>query len=154
MKDAAAEQLAAEGKLASNCHCTTLRKATRNVSQFYDSVLAPSGLRSTQRSILNHIARAGRPVMGDLADSLVLDRSALLHNLKPLQRDGYVDITVDEKDRRARRVSLTPLGQAKLEASRKLWSHAQKRFEEVYGAEKAEALRTALGVLASTEFEA
>jgi DNA-binding MarR family transcriptional regulator len=152
-KDKTLDRAVAEGKLAINCHCTALRKATRNVSQYYDSVLAPCGLRSTQRSILNHIARAGTPVMGDLAASLVLDRSALLHNLKPLQRDGYVEVTVDEEDKRARRVSLTALGQAKLEASTKLWNLAQKRFEQVYGAENAEVLRTALRVLANTEFD-
>src|ERR1700678_2698905 len=68
------------------CNTTALRKATRRVSQLYDSVLAPTGLRSTQRSMLMHIARAGEPAMGELAAALGLDRSALTHNLKPLER--------------------------------------------------------------------
>ena len=72
------------------CNNTALRKATRRVSQLYDSVLAPTGLRSTQRSILLNIARFGSPTMGELAASLVLDRSALGHNLKPLVRDGLI----------------------------------------------------------------
>src|ERR1700722_9546579 len=80
------------------CNGTALRKATRRVSQLYDAILAPCGLRSTQRSILIHIARAGTPTMGDLAASLVLDRSALAHNLKPLERDGFVGITADPRD--------------------------------------------------------
>ncbi len=61
---------------ADRCNGTALRKANRRVSQLYDAVLAPCGLRSTQRSILTHIARVGRPSMGELASSLVLDRSA------------------------------------------------------------------------------
>ena len=68
------------------CNNTALRKATRRVSQLYDSVLAPTGLRSTQRSILLSIARLESPSLGQLAASLVLDRSALGHNLRPLER--------------------------------------------------------------------
>ena len=34
------------------CNVTALRKATRHVSQLYDEMLASSGLRGTQRSIL------------------------------------------------------------------------------------------------------
>ena len=65
------------------CHGAALRKATRRVSQLYDAVLAPCGLKVSQHSILSHIARAGAPSMTDLARLLVLDRSALAHNLKP-----------------------------------------------------------------------
>ena len=45
----------------------------------------------TQRAILVYIERGGSPSMGELAAALVLDRTALNHNLKPLQRDGLVD---------------------------------------------------------------
>ena len=69
MQPAAPERAPAD---VSPCNGTALRKATRRVSQLYDSVLAPCGLRSTQRSILIHIARAGAPTMGDLAAALVL----------------------------------------------------------------------------------
>jgi hypothetical protein len=44
---------------AGQCRCTPLRKASRRVSQLYDAILAPCGLRTTQRAILNHISRAG-----------------------------------------------------------------------------------------------
>ena len=85
-----------------------LRKATRRVSQL-DAVLAPCGLKVSQHSILSHIARAGAPSMTDLARLLVLDRSALAHNLKPLVRDGYVRTTRPAR-RRSRRVALTDAG--------------------------------------------
>src|SRR5882762_10873628 len=88
------------------CSCTALRKATRRVSQLYDAALEPCGLRTTQRAILNHIARAGAPPLGELAEALVMDRGALTHNLKPLERDGLVKIEIDPQDRRNRRVAL------------------------------------------------
>src|SRR5580704_18150274 len=84
------------------CNFTALRKATRRVSQLYDVVLAPCGLRSTQWSILVHIGRAGKPTQTELADSLALDRSTLAHNLKPLERDGLVQVLDDEIDKRSR----------------------------------------------------
>lgn len=136
----------------SPCNGTALRKATRRVSQLYDAVLAPSGLRSTQRSILSHIARAGTPTMGELAAALVLDRSALAHNLKPLERDGFVSITADPRDKRSRLVGLTARGEGKLQESQLLWQSAQHRFETAFGVDEARALRRTLAGIASAEF--
>jgi hypothetical protein len=65
------------------CDCDAPRDAQRATD--LDEALVPCGLRSTQRSVLDSIARAGRPTMGELAASLVLDRSALAYNIKPLE---------------------------------------------------------------------
>jgi DNA-binding MarR family transcriptional regulator len=134
------------------CNVTALRKATRRVSQLYDTMLAPSGLRSTQRAILVYIARSGSPTMGELAAALVLDRSALNHNLKPLQRDGLLTVAVDKDDRRSRLVRLTSRGEAAVKQSQAAWEQAQDRFEAVYGLKKAAALRGALDTIASADF--
>ncbi len=134
------------------CNGNELRKASRRISQLYDAVIASSGLRSTQRSILVQLAHLGAPTMGELARALVLDRSALAHNLKPLERDGYVAITADPADRRSRRVSLTPPGQDKLDASNELWASAQRRFESVFGVEQARELRRTLAIISSADF--
>ncbi len=137
----------------SRCNATALRKAMRRVSQLYDAALAPSGLRSTQRSILIHIARAGQPSLGDLAALLVLDRSALGHNLKPLERDGFVTTETDPSDRRSRLVRLTEQGEAKLRETAPLWQSAQARFEQAFGGEEARALRETLARIAALDFD-
>ena len=134
------------------CNGTALRKATRRVSQLYDAVLAPCGMRGTQRSLLIHIARAGAPTMGELAAALVLDRSALAHNLKPLERDGLVAVRIDPQDKRGRLVELTVEGKARLDQSMALWREAQHRFEAAFGPTEAEALRAALARIAAPEF--
>ncbi|ANN80092.1 MarR family winged helix-turn-helix transcriptional regulator [Bordetella flabilis] len=134
------------------CNGAALRKATRRVTQLYDNVLAPSGLRVSQRSILLHIERAGMPTMTELAHAMVLDRSALAHNLKPLERDGYVVQIRDEHDGRSRRVQLTAKGRSKLAEATRLWRLAQDRFEAAYGVERAAALRVALADIFSDEF--
>ncbi|MDB6145989.1 MAG: putative MarR family transcriptional regulator [Pseudomonas sp.] len=134
------------------CHATSLRKATRRVSQLYDVLLAPSGLRSTQRSILMHIARAQAPTMSDLAAALVLDRSALAHNLKPLERDGLVLVKVDPNDKRSRLITLSKEGENKLLESHRLWESAQQCFETALGVEQADELRASLRLIAALDY--
>ena len=134
------------------CNGTALRKATRRVSQLYDTVLAPSGLRSTQFAMMAQIQRAGQPSMTELASALVLDRSALNHNLKPLERDGLVRVSVDARDRRSRTVALTDTGRACLKSAFDLWKKAQKTFEGAYGSDNAAELRRALDTISNTDF--
>ncbi|WP_338830809.1 MarR family winged helix-turn-helix transcriptional regulator [Bradyrhizobium sp. 27S5] len=136
----------------SRCNLTALRKATRRVSQLYDSILATSGLRGTQRAILVYVRRSGSPTMGELAAALVLDRTALNHNLKPLERDGLLTITVDKNDRRSRLVRLTKRGEARLDESQAAWREAQDRFETAFGAKQAADLRQTLELVAALEF--
>ncbi|MGF6306165.1 DNA-binding MarR family transcriptional regulator [Bradyrhizobium sp. i1.8.4] len=136
----------------SRCNLTALRKATRRVSQLYDSILATSGLRGTQRAILVYVRRSGAPTMGELAAALVLDRTALNHNLKPLERDGLLTITVDKNDRRSRLVRLTKRGEARLEESQAAWLKAQERFETAFGAQQAADLRRTLELIAAFDF--
>jgi DNA-binding MarR family transcriptional regulator len=137
------------------CNCTALRKATRRVSQLYDSALEPCGLRTTQRSILMQIARSGSPPpLGELAEALVMDRGALTHTLKPLERDRLIEIRVDPDDRRNRLVALTAAGRQKIEQSTVLWKRAQQGFETAFGVAKSAALREALEFVVSEDFVA
>ncbi|MFZ6640156.1 MarR family winged helix-turn-helix transcriptional regulator [Undibacterium sp. TC4M20W] len=134
------------------CNGAALRKASRRVTQLYDAVLAPCGLTISQRSVLVHVQRATSPTMSELAHAMVLDRSALAHNLKPLERDGYLVQTRDAKDGRSKRVTLTPTGAEKLNDANLLWRKAQARFEKTYGPERAKALRFALADIFTDDF--
>jgi DNA-binding MarR family transcriptional regulator len=124
-----------------------LRKASRRISQFYDTALAPVGIKSTQYSILSEVERGSRlrPVtMCELATALVMDRSTLGHNLKPLQRDDLIVLRLSMADRRKRYVELTKKGRAILQKSRRLWQLAEGRFEKIFGKEPAAELRAVL----------
>jgi DNA-binding MarR family transcriptional regulator len=127
------------------CFVGAARKASRRLTQFYDAALEPCGLRSTQYTILAELGRfSAPPTLAELASALVSDRSAVGHNLRPLIRDGYVALEPGAKDRRKRRVVLTPQGQSKHREARALWQAAQDEFLAVYGKEHSEGLRTAL----------
>src|ERR1700730_17645062 len=91
------------------CTCGSLRKASRRVSQFYDTALAPVGIKSTQFSILAEVDRGsleGPVTMCELAAAMVMDRSTLGHNLRPLERDYLVTLRLSPDDRRKRYVEL------------------------------------------------
>ena len=130
------------------CNNASLRRATRKLGQFYDEVLAPSGVRATQQGLLYLIRVGGAPAMRELADALVMDLSALGHTLKPLIRDGLVETVADPQDRRVKRVRLTAAGSDKLDEALKLWAVAQQRLEAVIGKQEAAQLRAALDRLA------
>ena len=136
------------------CHCTTLRKASRRISQLYDAALAPSGLKITQRAILAEIGRSEPTTVGKLAETLVMDSGALAHTLKPLERDGLVAVAIDPDDRRNRLITLTRRGRAKLAETDALWAKAQLGFEAAIGRAESETLRDALRLLVSDDFAA
>src|ERR1700722_725671 len=134
---------------AGRCNCTTLRKASRRISQLYDAALAPSGLKTTQRAILAQISRSEPTTVGALAEALVMDSGALAHTLKPLERDRLVTIEIDADDRRNRLITLTAKGRAKLAETDALWAKAQRGFEIAFGKAESQALRKALRLLVS-----
>ena len=128
------------------CTATAMRKATRRLTQLYDDALEQCGLRSTQFAILAELdlRKAASPTMAELAGLLVMDRSALGHNLQPLLRDGLVVLKESAADRRRRHVTLTPQGRAKMKVAVKLWTDAEDRFRAVFGATRAAGLRATL----------
>jgi len=136
----------------STCSNGAVRRASRRMAQIYDEAFAPFGLKATQYSLMNHIAQAEAPKMRDLAQSLVMDLSALGHTLKPLVRDGLVLVQVDELDRRSRRVLLTDDGQRKYEEARVVSKQMAVRFDEAFGVEAACELRKAMDFIASDDF--
>jgi DNA-binding MarR family transcriptional regulator len=136
------------------CTCGSLRKASRRISQFYDTALAPVGLKSTQFSILSEVDRGsleGPVTMCELATAMVMDRSTLGHNLRPLERDDLVVLRLSSADRRKRYVELTKKGKSMLQRARRLWRHAEGRFERIFGKEAAAELRAVLLSIARNE---
>jgi DNA-binding MarR family transcriptional regulator len=138
----------------SGCTCGSLRKASRRISQFYDLALAPVGLKSTQFSILSEVERgsvAGAVTMCELAAAMVMDRSTLGHNLRPLERDELLLLRPGQHDRRKRYVELTRKGRAVLQKARRLWRRAEGRFEKIFGRRHAAELRAVLLNIANNQ---
>jgi len=133
------------------CTCFAIRRAARHVTQAYDKCLSPSGLRTTQFSLLSRLALTGPRSIQLLAREMGLDRTTLGRNLRPLERAGLVTIGVDAQDRRGRALEITAEGKARLREAQGLWAGAQARFLAVYGAERAQALHATLDGLTEVD---
>jgi DNA-binding MarR family transcriptional regulator len=119
-------------QVISTCVCFNFRKVTRLVTQHFDEVLKPSGLLITQFTILVAIAKLKAVTVNELAERLVMDRTTLTRNIKPLMRSGWISMEPGQ-DKRTRVISLTQYGEQVLADSWPLWQQAQAQIIEVLG---------------------
>jgi len=125
------------------CNCLALRQAARHLSQVYDRHVAQAGLRGTQYSILSKLSRLGALPIGRLAETMVMERTALSRALGPLERDRLVAVGAGP-DARTRSVRLTAKGKARFKTATVHWRRAQKEFESAFGEDAAATLRSSL----------
>ena len=128
------------------CACASLRRATRLVTQAYDTALRPTGLRATQFTMLSVLARRGQMRQSEFADVLGMDGTTLTRNLQPLLKKHWIRIDRDD-DQRVRLISVTDAGRSILDAAIPLWREAQAQFRSGLGERQMSAL---LGTLSTT----
>lgn len=109
------------------------------MTRLYDGALAPSGIRITQLSILVAVTFYGPFTINALAQALLMDRTTLTADLKPLERQGFISVERGQ-DRRTRRISVTRLGLTRLEQAIPLWHRAQGQIEERFGLARLKAM--------------
>lgn len=131
---------------ARRCACATIRRTDRVLTQFYDEMLAPSGLYVTQFTTLATLAEAAPITINRLAELLVMDRTTLTRNLELLTKQHLVRIE-EGQDRRMRLVFLTQEGEQALRRAWPLWQEAQARIERALGRERFEGLLTDLSAV-------
>ena len=134
------------------CSNTAIRRAARQLGQLYDDCMEGTGLKGTQFALLTQIASTNEPALKQLAEAMVMDLSALGHTLKPLIRDGYVELVPDPDDRRVKRARLTAFGSKTQQALLANWQDAQTRFDRAFGRERSVEIREALAFVSSPEF--
>jgi DNA-binding MarR family transcriptional regulator len=133
------------------CNCLALRQAARHVTQFYDQYLVPTGVRTTQFSILAKLKRLGPVTINALAEEIVMDRTTLGRNILPLEREGLIAIKQGRADRRSKELHLTDAGVERLRAASKAWAEAQARFESVFGRGRSSDLRAELRAVTASD---
>src|SRR5215471_12835853 len=114
-------------QLAATCTCTHMRKAARVITQLYDTLLEPSGLRITQFIVLVAVALFEQETVMRLAEQLAMDRSALAHTLRSLENLGLLTI-VPGIDRRTRVMRLTEQGRQAVLRTLPYWRRAQEQM--------------------------
>lgn len=132
MADAQTKPPPTQVRVAWHCTCFNVRRAARTVTQFYDDIMAPSGVKATQFTMLGAVAMMGPASVTRLAERLALDRTTLTRNLKGLADQGLVEISAGS-DRRERVVSLTAAGADAIERATPVWREAQDRLAARFG---------------------
>lgn len=130
-----------------DCACFNIRKASRVVTQVYEELMQETGFRGTQFTVLVMTAAYGPITISNLADKLVMDRTTLTRNLKPLEKQGLIAIVPGE-DKRTRAVELTEAGNDMLREALPLWKKAQQKIATFMGQGRLDNL---LGELRSLE---
>jgi DNA-binding MarR family transcriptional regulator len=118
-----------------SCACYNLRRAARATTRLYDDFLRPSGLRTTQVSLLMSAKLRGPVTLSKLASLTVTERTTLTRNLTILEKKGF--IRIDQGiDRRERQVALTRQGEEALLVVIPLWEKAQAHIEKGLGEDR------------------
>jgi len=131
---------------ARRCACANIRRTDRVITQFYDEMLAPSGLNVPQFGLLATLAEAAPVTIHRLAQIMDIDRTTLTRNLEVLTKQHLVRDEEGE-DRRMRLVQLSQEGEQALRRAWPLWQEAQARIERALGRERLDALLTELSAV-------
>lgn len=126
------------------CLCLHVQRAARIMARRFDLALQPYGLTNGQFSLLMSLNRPEPPSMAPVASLLAMDRTTLSAAVKPLERRGLLEMLPDEKDRRSRRLKLTPRGHALLMQALPVWRSAHDAVDEDLGDDVPSRLRADL----------
>ncbi len=130
-----------------SCAVFNLRKATRVLTQHHEREMRSCGILPTQFSLLVAVHLLGPVPVGVLAERLVMDRTTLSRNLKPLQEKGLVALTPSSLDQRLREVCLTEQGRERLHKALPCWRRAQEAVAGEFGQERLQRLLEELDAL-------
>jgi DNA-binding MarR family transcriptional regulator len=134
-------------KIRDRCLCLHVQRAARRVARQFDDALRPLGLTNGQFSLLTSLNRPEPARLGSVAALLAMDRTTLTAALKPLERRGLVDVSIDQHDRRGRSLKLTRQGRSVLAAAIPVWISTHARIERQLAGVEPDLLRRGLNSL-------
>lgn len=106
------------------------------------------GLRASHYRVMSLIPPEGLR-LNELAERAAITKAAIGQFMQYLQREGYVSLTTDITDKRAKVVTLTEAGHAAVALSLEIIEDTEERWSEALGPERYRDLRRALFDIAS-----
>ena len=122
-----------------NCTCFNLRRVTRVITQCFDAELRKYGIRVTQSPILSALQARSGWSMAELSDWLGMERTTLVRNLRPLQREGLIKISGGGRGGHVE-LAITAKGRAALSEMLPGWRSAQQRVVATLGPKRWSAI--------------
>jgi DNA-binding MarR family transcriptional regulator len=124
---------------AENCVCFNLRWVTRGVTRFFDAEMRRHGIRPTQGTILSSLQAKESWNMAELSDWLGMERTTLVRNLRPLQRDGFVKSVGGGRGNLVE-LTITAKGRKQIEKLAPAWKSAQRAAVKTLGERRWSAI--------------
>jgi DNA-binding MarR family transcriptional regulator len=128
------------------CLCLAARRAGRAITRAFDRRLRSHGIRATQFSILVTLIERGPSTIGDLAESLGIERTTLSRNLELIAAQNWVKIKIGSEDARSRSVAITRAGRNAVVAALPAWRAAQNAAVAALSPAGSNALRSLSGM--------
>jgi len=125
-------------ELLTLCSCFSSRMISRAVTPLYEHYVAGEGITIVQFSILVMLDNESGASISEMSDTLTMERTTLLRTIKPLLKDGLINIDTSPRQH-IYAISLT--GREKLARAMPLWQRAQDSFVELLGEDDANHLQ-------------
>ena len=122
-----------------NCTCFNVRRVSRVITQFFDAEVRRQGMRPTQTPILRALQAKSGWGMAELSEWLGMERTTLLRNLRPLQRDGLVRAKGTGRGGHVE-LEITAKGRTALAKTLPAWRSAQDKVVATLGKERWSAI--------------
>jgi DNA-binding MarR family transcriptional regulator len=114
------------------CACANARRASRVITQFYDSVFQAGGQSIAQFGLLHALSLTRIATQAQLGTILSIDPTTLSRTLRPLLREKLIE-RIPGSDRREQYLQLTALGRKQLKKTLPNWQRAQARLRKSLG---------------------
>lgn len=114
------------------CACANVRRASRVITQFYDSVFQAGGHSIVQFGLLHALSISKIATQAQLGATLTIDPTTLSRTLRPLLRRKWIE-RIPGSDRREQYLQLTAAGRKQLKRAQPSWLRAQTRLRESLG---------------------
>jgi DNA-binding MarR family transcriptional regulator len=124
------------------CFCASARRLARTLTARYDDALADAGLTASQFETLSMLGATGASSGRVLAERLVLDKTTLSRNVRPLLEAGLMEAEPSETDGRTVLYKLSAAGKRTLAKALPLWQAEHDAVMEMLGAQAVGAERS------------
>ena len=114
------------------CACANVRRASRVITQFYDSVFQAGGHSIVQFGLLHALSISKIATQAQLGATLTIDPTTLSRTLRPLLRRKWIE-RIPGSDRREQYLQLTAAGRKQLKKAQPSWLRAQARLRKSLG---------------------
>lgn len=118
-----------------SCVCFNVRRVSRLITQFFDAEVRRYGLRPTQTPILGALQAKTKWSMAELSEWLGTERTTLLRNLRPLQRDGLIRVKGGGRGSHVK-LEITEKGRKALAKMLPAWRSAQDKVVATLGKDR------------------